>query len=624
MSTVRIWKFHAALEPDASRVAHDVLRKGSRYYNKLVEIERDRYARFAEIRRRLAPALAALEDAYETADEKVLALVREAKLTRQRHWRATKGERTLAIAPELEARLEAAKAERRRISEEAKPLRKEFNQRLVPARKLFKERAVERAKQLSPNPDTDRLPGPRTREKANAQVLDEMLGDLSIDEAWREVTASDHLAHRASIEARSMCELPPGTYLQVEEAFARAKKDSSPRAPRFRSHRGEGKVAVQLHKKTFADLLSGTTMLQLEPNPLPGRKGRSEEHFLARIRVGSKGRDPIWLTARVRLHRRPPDDAVVKWAWLIAKKEGERTRWELQLVLDSPEFTKPRRPAGVGEGSHIRLGWRTVSGGVRVALWEDDELVVPESMVARAERAELLVSHADRHWDAIVAFLRRWQRLGGNALRWDWLSRGERKRLFVRRLCVEYARFILGSATLAALWRRWRDTRPPDLFMSLSYAQRWVRAQGSGHPHAGLAWWLFTWTKKDQHLRQWAADARKGFENARDALFRETAIRLSTQHETWTIDSYSVAAVKERPKPLTRRGEAPNETAQRHVQLVAPGRFREILLSVMGSRCTPCERPGDDETSEPARTPRNHSKKAPPKAGAVGPEAPAE
>jgi hypothetical protein len=37
------------------------------------------------------------------------------------------------------------------------------------------------------------------------------------------------------------------------------------------------------------------------------------------------------------------------------------------------------------------------------------------------------------------------------------------------------------------------------------------------------------------------------------------------------------------------------------MQVAAPGRFREILLDVMGGRCTECERPRDAEETATAR-----------------------
>jgi len=49
-------------------------------------------------------------------------------------------------------------------------------------------------------------------------------------------------------------------------------------------------------------------------------------------------------------------------------------------------------------------------------------------------------------------------------------------------------------------------------------------------------------------------------------------------------------------------GDTPRDQSQHNVHAAAPGRFREILLEVMGTRCTPCERPSDGEKAGTVRT----------------------
>lgn len=601
----RVWKFHA--RPLDEREVNEWQRLTSRYYNNLIEIERSRLDRFTEIRRELASDLAALEDAYAAADDLKAKLIREQKRRRQAHWRATKGEKSLRLDADLASRIERADEEKKSASAAAKPLRKAFNARLKAPRAEYKERRTARAVELTKG---DGKPGPRTRERANAEVFEEMLADESIDEAWRRITESDARALAESKAARAACGLAPGTYLQVEDAVKQAVKMSSPRPPRHRRH--DGKIAIQLTGHvTFADLLRGTSKLRLVSDPKPGRKGKSEEHLVAQIRVGSNpDRSPIWLSASVRLHRRPPDDARVRWAWIVSRKRGERRRYELQLVLQHPSFGEPKRPPGVGHGGHVCLGWASVRAGVRVAHWPGGELIVPARMIERAQHAERLIGHADMHYEDVVRLLRRWQALGGSRLNWARLARGERRRLWVRGLAERYAEHWLGRDGVRALWMQWRADRLAaglDLHASMGGALPWLRGQGmAASPEVRLAWWLWTWARKDRHLRQWAADARAGFENARDALFRESVIRLSTQYETLTIDSYSIAKLKELPAPLRVTGDVVIPVAQHHVQLVAPGRFREMLREVMGGRCEPRERSGDDLGPESARAPRDH------------------
>ena len=56
----RIWSFHAHAPVDGAALATEIGWRSGRYYNRLVEIERARHARYGAIRRRHMPELAAL------------------------------------------------------------------------------------------------------------------------------------------------------------------------------------------------------------------------------------------------------------------------------------------------------------------------------------------------------------------------------------------------------------------------------------------------------------------------------------------------------------------------------------------------------------------------------------
>lgn len=604
----RIWKFgaQAPLQADASRV-QEILWRSSRYYNKLVEIERDRCARFQSIRREHAPDLAALEDEFLRIDDAIEALHLDAKRSRQSHWRATKGEKTLDVPPEIAEKIAVLAADKKRASADAKPLRAAFNARLAADRERFKSESSARANGG----------GPRIKSAANAAVLEEMLADDGTDPVWRAVARSDDEAHRATLSARASCGISPGTYLATEEAFSRAKKDSAPRAPSFRRFDGGGKIAVQLRGVTWANLLSGaSSMLHLRHSPRADSRGDQSLYYVARIRIGSDERAPIWLDVPVKLHRQPPLDSTVKWAWIIVRREGERMRYELQVTLEHESFAEPKRPAGVGDSGHIRLGWSTVESGVRVATWDDGEVVVPDSILERATFADAVHGAADDHYNAMLRALRLWMRRGPNRFTTWHRLRKERDRLALRRLCVDYAKHRLGDDVSRTLWRAWVESRPRDLFPSLGAADRWMRERGHVAQEDRMAWWLYCWARKDAHLRDLKERTQKKFERSRDQFFRDQAILIATKYGTAAVDSYSIAALKKLPT-LKMPGDHVAPHVRTNLQDAAPGRFREILLDVMGPRCTPCERSGGDELPGTAREPENQGRKRRRSAGAA-------
>lgn len=213
--------------------SRSILWRCSRYYNALVAIERERQGRFAAIRRVHCPELAALEELWEAADDAVSALYAEAKAARADWWRENGGDRVRLLPPEFEPRKAALVAQQKSINEVATPLRGAYKGLFAPARAEFKRRADERTAGR----------GPRTREKVNAVVRAEMLAEPEWHPAWKGVARSDDEAHDRVLEARARCGLHAGTYLGVEEALARAKKDSAPRPPRFQRFQHSGLIA---------------------------------------------------------------------------------------------------------------------------------------------------------------------------------------------------------------------------------------------------------------------------------------------------------------------------------------------------------------------------------------------
>lgn len=588
----RIWKFGALPPTEGAGLADEIRWRSARYYNRIIEIERARHARYGEIRRRHAPDLGALEDRWEALDDEAEVLVREAKRARKDHFART-GERTLMLAPDVNVRLAEIRAEKDGASKEASSLRREFAAAMEPARDAYRRRTTERAA------------GGCTwiKSRANREVHAEMM-DEDWPGAWKEMAESERLAQADARDARGECGLPPGTYLLIEESVQRAKKDSLPRAPRFRTHRGDYRIGVQGKGMIVGDLFGNGTMLRLVPSRETNRRGKQGRHFVVRIRAGSDGRAPIWVSLPVLLHRMPPRDATVKWAVVHARHVGERMRYELQLTLEHASFAEPKRPSGIGDGGRVRIGWGKTDDGVRVATWRDGEVIVPTSVLAGHEYSARVRGHADAHFDLVKRYLRLWMRGGPHRLlHWERVV-GDRRRLTFRGACEAFARYAIGEERVRGWWRAWvaqRRGSDLDLFASPTAASRWVASMGETSQEARAAWLLYTWTRKDGHLRQLAADVEVKFQRRRDAIFRREAIRISTAVETIAVDDYEISPLKERPELVTSETR-PNDIAQHNAHAAAPGRFREILLEVMGPRCTEIERSSDARTTGGARS----------------------
>ena len=577
------------------REVRDILWRSNRYYNALVAIERERYGRFAAVRRTHCPELATLEERWDRVDEAIRALYAEAKQARADWWRESGGDRVRLLPPEFEPRREALVAEQRSISEAAKPLRAAFNGLYAAARAEFRARADERTAGR----------GPRTRSKVNAAVRAEMLAEPEWHPAWKAIERSDAEAHERALEARDRCGLHGGTYLAVEDAFARAKRDSSPRPPRFQRFQHAGVVRTQVPGGTTWGGLVAAGQLhsgRLTIQRIPSRTGAARSNIFELALDQSRDDRRVIVTAVAKLHRLPPDDSAVKWVSIVLRPRPRRTgppelTATLMLTLEHASFDVPKRPVGARSAEHVRLGWASRAEGVRVAHWPGGDVVCPERVLDRQAFADSLQSEADRLRDEAVRRLRLVTYRAGNRIShhsWQLLGRREIGRL--RELADAYARHVLGEA-VAERWRAWvraRKATKQDL-----YAPMRALRQTMGGPEA-LAWWLWTWSRKHAHLVRVAADVRRNAVNARDHHYRLEAIRMATEFERLTVDGYSIAELKKR-EPLTMPGTGVMDRPQWQMQVAAPGRFREILLDVMGGRCTECERPREAQEAPSAR-----------------------
>lgn len=568
----RIWSYHALAPTQGADAVREILFRQSRYYNKLIEIERSRIEDYQQTRRFYAPELEALE-----ASEKEAAVAVDGALDAIKAWRAqqfrTTGGKTKSAPVELKTQLTTRKEELKVTRLRSRDCRRAFEALLISAREEFARRKKERGDGV----------GPRSKSVVNADVLREMLTE-DWPEAWRELAQCDDAAHARAIKARAECGLPPGCYLLVEQAAQKAIQDARPAPPRFHRFDGGGRIGVQLTEPTtVAQLIAGS---KFRLRVVEAK--RSGQYGVASIRIGSNpDRSPVWAEFPMRLHRSLPSDGVVKWAWVKVTREGQRVRYELQITLEALSFAEPRFAPGTGKVA-VNFGWCKRPDGIRVAYWvsdmgEEGEVSVPSALIDRLTRSESLRSFADVHRDTAYRVLSRATKLAGNRLTHWARCTNDRRREQIKRLAREFAEQTLGDRRLP-LWETWKLERAgkrQDFFVGLPEASRWLRVASPGRSSAvRLAWWLELWTRKDSHLRTMEHNVRSGSRNARDEAFREAAIALAKRFDTVVIDDCSIAEMARVPAPNDPDGQSEIARSQRAV--VAPGFFRETLCAVVG------------------------------------------
>ena len=332
-----------------------------------------------------------------------------------------------------------------------------------------------------------------------------------------------------------------GTYLLAEAAVRQAS--SGPEPPRFRRWDGSGRVAVQIqHGITGAEIRSGTdTRVQL-------RDG------VVRLRVGSDGRDPVWVTLPVVEHRPLPADATIMWAIVSRARVGKHYRWRLHLSLrlDVPLH----RPGGDGAVA-VDVGWRLLDGGAeRVGYcWDGDRgwpLVVPAEITGALRKVESLASIRDTNY------------LYARATMADLIASGDVPD-WLREECATLAAWR-SPQRLSRLLRRWRDEMWPDP------ARGWRVSPGDADDRLLQ---LLRWREQEEHLHTWQEHARDQALARRRDLYRVWAAQLRERYHTVVMETACVRDLARLPNPEDEDTQRPAHRHQR--QLVAQSELRAIL-----------------------------------------------
>jgi transposase len=346
----RIYSYGAHRPTMNAQLVEDQLKNARRYYNELVSIERAKRTAIQAERLRhgqLAPLTAAVDvlvAQYVAAKDAL-----KAKRAGAGKLANVQAERTAiqAIAAQLKMARTALTAERDRVKND--PV---IQAQMQPALDQIKDKA-------------------RTDRKAARKVASQTWG----------------VRH--------------GTYRRVEDAVIQAgkrpKKGGAPKItrngkpklptpwhmlPAYKPYDGTGSFGTQLTASdddernpnhvmgmTVREAFScQDTRLQIDPVPANTYQMRRHHRRRAsrtrvRIRIGSnKDRSPIWAEFPVILHRPLPDDAVIKWAYIVRKRIGLNFEYRFQLTIESKTFEAPTQPVGSGVVA-IDLGWRNLIPG---------------------------------------------------------------------------------------------------------------------------------------------------------------------------------------------------------------------------------------------------------------------
>ncbi len=573
---VGIWSAFARAPADGGDVVRRELRQAHDYYNKLVRLELDRRAMYRAARGAIGETLPALDQALANVTAQIKA---EAEALNAKRGKARKR----VEDPAASARIAELKKQREGIRVQIKLARTEVEVTYGPGDAEFTRRTAEKA-----NGNT----APRVRERTNKETLAEMMTEPQWSADWKLKARIDFEANQAKKLLLAECGLTPGTYLltqkAVEAAFAPAPKGKPPKADPTEKDGfyGEGRLGVQLHRLSVAELLSGSNAriaLRMSDRLPKGAKAQ-QRYGTLRMEVGRGGH---CVEFPVKLYRPLPPDGIITQAWIRAARLGPRTEYTFQCVIETAAWIKEGPIKGSGTVA-VDTGWRVMDdNGLRVAYWVDDhgrhgDIRVPQRVRSAVDYADSLRGIADTHFNAACKEVRAWMAMHPQHVPvWlrnatttiaHWRSHGDLIRV-ARRLASDHG-----------LWREWRVDRKAaglDLFASYAETGEWLgRKFGAVHPVVQLGVYLETWRRKDRHLYDWETRERTYAQNARRDLFRKVA-QVARQYEHVLVEEIDL--------PKFSRNASPEEKAaqdwlHRTLRIAAPGDLAARIMEACKGR----------------------------------------
>ena len=444
-------------------------------------------------------------------------------------------------------------------------------------------------------------------------------GRLPIDpfRLVNEAAAKEKVAARREYSARG---LRHGAYIRVEKAMEQAIDTTKGTIP-FDRFDGTGALGTQLTETgletrtavdpsadgigmTLPELLSGLdTRLRLgapgeadkhpraevtgkkwnEVAALPRNVRRHAARTYVDLRVASEGRAPVFARFPVTLHRMPPKDAVIKWAYIVKKRIGYHYEWRFQLTLESKTFDKP--PVAIGTGvCAVNLGWRRIfdDQGEVTALraayvvdefGKDREILMPDykgagrarpgsvgkvSAIAAIGKCDDLAAIRDKALERAQFALSQWiSGRGGVPESWTTVEAARPDGSIPKTMADK----LRGYSAWRAAWKLRR------------FIDQWKTRRVPGDE--AIYGELCAWAKQDRHLESWQAHQREGVIARRREEWRLIATDLARKYATIVVGESKLTDIDGWEQKAPEDGDPSEGREQRRMaRLCAPGELR--------------------------------------------------
>lgn len=591
----RVLKFGSVRFLEGEEVAIRASMEAHRLYNEKVARRRSQTERFRELRAATIPGMNELEARRDDLKEEMESLKAALQLERKSATAKTRGKRADGtktvrkirnVGDEKTARIEVIKKELKAIGPVWKEMCAKYKAMLTPAREAFKERtALLMVGKNASDGGAKRLANEAVWQEMSAEDWPEIWKDEKRSEVEGKISSTDWPMHDVTVK-------------QTLDDADRAAKTSHqyPSFRRFVNANCGKKVGVRTHGEVIGkfqqQMLHNFAILDMR-EAHPNAKGNRKRKKIAtvRMRLFKQKEEPNLVTFTVKIDRPIPEDAQVKYVWLVPKEKSGRVTWSLQFVVG---LSRPLKDRAVGKGiAHVRLCWERESGSDVACFAEVNgrkfytPTVTRKSGQARGimggqDHADILQVVGDRLFNEARKHL---------VARKDSLSDETKEQIKNIHLWKKHNKLVavLDELSRAAepnrdeIWRSWRAERlanGPDLHEALG---RMTEEDAVRHG-ASSPWnlWMISFVEKHRHIEAYMKGQRGKVLGWRKDYYRNVACQLAMKYEICELEKVNLQAL--RRKPRTESEVSYGEKRRQLIQKIAPGTFKECLQQAFGDR----------------------------------------
>lgn len=288
---------------------------------------------------------------------------------------------------------------------------------------------------------------------------------------------------------------------------------------------------------------------------LPRNERRKKARTVLRIRVGStEKQEPIWVELPMIMHRPMPENAQIKQVELTRRKLGRKYDYSVSFTVGIPEEPMYQPPAMLNAVA-IHLGWRRQGDSLRAGMWMDEngkqgEVLLPNRLIGGFDQADRIKSHRDQLFNETIETLWGWINQCSNCP--DWLNEQ-----------TTHMKQWRSHGRLVHLISIWQDNRFDSDSVIWGVLEKYLH--------------------RERHLEDFEVNLRDRLVRSRKEIYRVTAARLAEQYATLIVEDMDLKQMSRRPTPeIEESRQATKARANR--QLVSPGVFRAALVAAFKAR----------------------------------------